>query len=133
MRRQLQLWWPAVAWMTVIFLFSHQSRLDTGLAYDVLLKKSAHVIEYAVLAVLIQRGLTGSWLLWRPLTAGTAWILATVFAMTDEYHQSFVPGRHASGWDVALDGVGALLGLIVIWALQRRLRRHTNTFKALKK
>jgi len=102
-------WLPVIVWMAVIFGLSHQSDLPhhpTGLV-DLLLKKAAHVSEYAVLAVLVERARTRGHAQ-APLLSG---LMATAYALTDEWHQMFVPGRHASLLDVLVDVVGILAGL----------------------
>ncbi len=60
--------------------------------------------EYAVLAVLLVRALGRE----APVLA-----LGILYAASDELHQSFVRGRHASPIDVAIDTVGLLIGLLV--------------------
>ena len=95
--------------MVLIFIFSAQpsSALpDFGLA-DFLVKKSAHMLVYALLASAYWYGFDG-----RPSKIWFAWGLAIVYALTDEYHQSFVNGRHPSLVDVFLfDNLGAVLAL----------------------
>ncbi len=105
-------WALAVAWMGLIFWFSAQPKGDLpdygGL--DLLVKKTAHVAEYAVLGWLIQRarGSGGSW--WQP------WLIAIAYAATDEFHQLFVPGRGARVVDVMIDSAGAAMGLaLAVW------------------
>lgn len=85
-------------------------------------RKTAHMIEYAVLTVLVWRAL------WRPVRcdprpwswrpAGWAVAVAVAYAVSDELHQALVPSRQAQLTDVLLDAVGALLGLaaLVAWA-----------------
>ena len=80
--------------------------LGTGLgAWDLVLRKLAHMAEYAVLAALLWRAL-GSYL--------GAFVVAVVYAGTDELHQHFVSGRHAAVRDVGIDAAGAAIGLAVI-------------------
>jgi VanZ family protein len=102
--RAISLWLPVVAWAAVIFALSSVPSLSSGLGgWDYVLRKCAHVTEYAVLAALLYRALE------RELPA----FLATVaYAATDEFHQHFVRGRHASAVDVAIDAVGAMIGLL---------------------
>jgi VanZ family protein len=112
--RRLSLWLPVVAWAALIFALSSIPSLSTHLGtWDTILRKGAHMTEYAILAVLLFRAL-GSEL--------AALAVAVAYAMTDELHQTFVPGRHGSPVDVAVDGVGAALGLIVLVRLRRRPR-----------
>ena len=76
----------------------------------------AHAAAYAVLAVVMLRGLTGARLAGVPArTALLAAILATAYGVTDEFHQSFVAGRHAELRDVAADALGATAGAALGW------------------
>jgi VanZ family protein len=102
--RVLSLWLPVVAWAGVIFALSAIPSLSSGLGdWDYVLRKCAHMTEYAVLAILLVRALG------RELPA---FLAAVAYAATDELHQHFVPGRHASPLDVAIDAVGITIGLL---------------------
>jgi VanZ family protein len=109
--RALTLWLPVLFWAAVIFALSSIPSLSSGLGtWDTVLRKCAHVTEYAVLAALLVRALG------RELPA---FLAAVAYAATDELHQHFVRGRHTSPVDVAVDAVGVMLGLIV-WTRARR-------------
>ena len=82
-------------------------------------RKWAHLTEYALLATLLWRALRGARTGWTRRQAVIAWLGATGFAMTDEFHQAFVPGRQGSPWDVLIDSVGAAGGLLMLWSLGR--------------
>ena len=95
--------------MLIIFLFSAQpaSELPNFSWADKIIKKGGHLAGYALLALCywyafrLQRD--KSWL---------AWLLTLFYAFTDEFHQSFVPGRHPTIWDVLLfDNLGAMIAL----------------------
>jgi VanZ family protein len=102
--RTLTHWLPAVLWAGVIFALSSIPSLGTGLGtWDVILRKGAHVAEYAVLALLLLRAVGRE---------APALALGVVYAASDELHQAFVRGRHASPVDVAVDMLGLLLGLL---------------------
>ena len=60
---------------------------------------------------------------WRWQDAAFAFVVAVAFAASDEWHQSFVPSRQGSAWDVLLDSGGAVLGLFVLWRLGRWRKR----------
>ena len=108
--RLVSAWLPVVAWAALIFTLSSIPGLGTGLGtWDLVLRKLAHTTEYAILGLLLLRA-TGR--------MSIAFVLATLYAVTDELHQSFVAGRHASPLDVAIDAAGVALGL----ALAARLR-----------
>jgi hypothetical protein len=112
--RRLALWGPAVLWAAVIFGLSSIPSLSSGLGgWDEVLRKGAHLTEYAVLGLLLMRALG------RELPALT---LAIAYAATDEVHQRFVQGRHSSPFDVSFDACGAALGLL-LWQLSRRWGR----------
>jgi VanZ family protein len=110
--RAVSLWLPVLVWAAVIFAFSSVPSLGTGLGtWDTILRKLAHMTEYAILAVLLLRA-----------TASHAWAfgLTVAYAATDELHQVFVRGRHGSPVDVAIDAAGALIGLGAVGWLQSR-------------
>jgi VanZ family protein len=105
-------WLPVLAWCAVIFAFSSIPALGTGLGtWDLVLRKCAHVTEYAILGVLLVRAAG------RP---GAAVVLGALYAVSDEVHQHFVRGRHGAWYDVAIDTVGVTLGVLVV---RRRGRR----------
>jgi len=108
-------WLPALLTMAVIFWFSSQpsSELPSFGLVDRIVKKSGHVFEYAVLAYCLWYALY-----FRKDRRWLAWLIALFYAATDEFHQSFVPGRFSSVWDVVIfDNLGALIGL---WLASRK-------------
>jgi MYXO-CTERM domain-containing protein len=107
---------PPLALMAVIFAFSAQPDLGTGLGvWDTILRKLAHMAEYGLLW----------WLWWRALgyrDALAAAAITVAYAATDEFHQSFVTGRHGTPVDVLIDAAGVALAALAV-ALHRRRRR----------
>jgi VanZ family protein len=102
--RAVSLWLPVVAWAAVIFTLSSIPHLSSGLGtWDTVLRKCAHVTEYAILGALTLRALG------RELPA---FLAAVAYAASDELHQHFVRGRHSSPVDVAIDAVGIAIGLL---------------------
>jgi VanZ family protein len=102
--RALTHWLPVVLWAALIFALSSIPSLGTGLGtWDLVLRKCAHVTEYAILGFLLVRAVGRE---------APALGLGVLYAASDEFHQSFVRGRHASPVDVAIDSVGLLLGLL---------------------
>ena len=82
------------------------------------MRKLAHVSEYAVLAVLLYRAFVHTALKGRrAFSAGVVLLLCAAYAATDEFHQSFVPSRTASLRDVMIDICGAMLAVILYWAI----------------
>jgi VanZ family protein len=107
---RLRAWAPVVLWAAVIFAFSSIPSLSSGLGgWDLVLRKLAHLTEYAILGALLVRALARS---------GLAILLGGLYAVSDEVHQHFVRGRHGAWYDVLLDTVGVAIGVLV-W---RRLR-----------
>jgi VanZ family protein len=106
--------------MAVIFFFSAQPNLNSGLGWiDHVGRKIVHASEYALLCFLWWRALRSKLDPRRAL--GAAWVIAALYAASDEYHQSFVSGRHATWVDVAIDSMGA--GLFVLLMLRASRER----------
>jgi VanZ family protein len=108
------LWGPVVAYMALIFVLSAQPQppLPTQLT-----DKQGHSIGYFGLAVTVSRALAGGLATGATLpAAAAAWTIAGAYAATDEWHQSFVPGRSADVHDWYADVIGALLGAGACWA-----------------
>lgn len=102
-------WLPPLLWAALIFVLSSIPSLESGLPkpWDFALRKIGHVIEYAILTVLLARALRAHG---APLRRALVWsaLLAVVYAAGDEYHQTFVAGREGALRDVLIDGVGVL-------------------------
>jgi VanZ family protein len=120
LRSFLVAWGPALLMMAVIFAFSSRggAQLPNFGGWDKIVKKMGHGIGYGLLALTYWRGLgfrrNGHWL---------AWLMALAYSATDEFHQSFVPGRSPSLIDVfVFDNIGAFLTANV-YAFIRRLYR----------
>ena len=102
----VRLWAPVVLWAAVLFAFSSVPDLGTGLGtWDLVLRKLAHAAEFALLGVLLLRALRDE---------RAAFAAGAAYAVTDEVHQHFVPGRLGSPVDVAIDALGVALG-VLLW------------------
>lgn len=102
-------WIPAFVMMLVIFVFSSfpGDRLPDFLDWDYLIKKSSHMIGYGLLALSYLHLLRSD-----PRRYWIAWLMALLYGASDEFHQSFVPGRFASILDVVIfDNLGAAMAL----------------------
>jgi VanZ family protein len=140
----LKYWLPVLSWMGLIFVGSTDilsgSRTSRFLlpllrflfpkltpanlhTLQFMLRKTAHFLEYAILALLLWRLINH----YRPkmmrprleLQAFHAWIWTVAYAISDEYHQSFYASRFGSKWDVAIDASGAAVGLLLAWWIGR--------------
>src|SRR3954454_9730167 len=119
--KKLDPWLPPLALMAVIFFFSAQPSLNSGLGWiDHVGRKIVHASEYALLCFLWWRALRTK--LDRITALGGAWTIAALYAASDEYHQSFVSGRHATWVDVALHSRGAVVfALRMLRAVRKRV------------
>jgi VanZ family protein len=117
--RRADPWVPPLVVMATIFFFSAQPNLNSDLgAIDLIGRKLFHFGEYALLC----------WLWWRVLVryvdarraALIALAICSAYAITDEFHQTFVDGRHGSPVDWAIDTAGATLAAVVL--IRRRSR-----------
>ena len=103
---RLNMWLPVVIWAALIFTISSVPSLDSGLGvWDTVLRKIAHVGEYAVLGALLYRAVRRE---------PAAILLGSLYAVTDEVHQSFVTGRHGSPVDWLIDTAGVVLGVVLL-------------------
>jgi VanZ family protein len=145
-------WWAlTLAWAALIFYLSSQTfspsfsrgllawmlqllhlRLSSG-TFGLLhgfLRGLAHLTEYAIFALLLY-GYPGekTVALWRPRRAVFCIVVAAAYSLTDEFHQLFVPGRHASLRDCGLDTVGAALAMLALYVqAQMSLLKSSNVF-----
>jgi VanZ family protein len=147
-RSFIWLWLPVIIWMSVIFTastergsMSQSSRILGPLLHWLLpnlsedekfriifgLRKMAHLTEYAILALLLWRARRGDKRApghpWTWTTATEALWIASFYASTDEFHQTFVPSREGCIRDVCIDTAGAAAGLAALWLLGRLFKR----------
>ena len=142
-------WCAVLLWMVVVFLFSADNMdesaeksnalfaflealfFEDGIAQDVggslrfLVRKFGHLTEFFTLGALV----SNAWVVTLTHRGGSRtfpksfWrsvALCTFYAMTDEFHQLFVPGRVASPIDVGIDAAGAILGIIILLVIRHR-------------
>jgi VanZ family protein len=113
--RWLRDWLPLLAWLALIFALSSRSTLIQigSPAGEKLFYKSAHMLAYAALM----------WLWWRVISPqreagwrhlGVALALTVLYAISDEIHQLYVPGRHGQVADVLFDTGGSLAMLLLL-------------------
>ena len=100
-------WLGVIVWMGVIFALSATPSLASPFEpyYDFILRKFAHMGEYAVLTALLFRALRIHLTHKRQILLITAFV-GILYACTDEWHQTFVPGREGSWRDVGIDALG---------------------------
>jgi VanZ family protein len=117
LHRGVGLWLPPFALMALIFVLSDQPDLSSGLGvFDLVARKIVHVATYGLLC----------FLLWRPLRTRVgpqraillAFAIAAAYAATDEFHQTFVEGRHGTPVDWLIDSAGAAVVALRLRALE---------------
>lgn len=123
-------WLPVIVWMGVIYTLSDRPDLTLGRVLpvfaswgstkgldlaDLILRKMAHVTEYAILTALVYRALRRRRVGF-PVGPLFGWsgLYSVVFAFTDEFHQRFVPTRSGTLRDVVIDTAGVLLALVIL-------------------
>lgn len=120
-------WLPVAAWMGFIFFLSAQLSLPSPEEdwLEELLSIAGHFTVYVVLALLVSRATApeGHLSKWNKILV-IGWCAA--YALSDEWHQSFVPGRDASVFDLAVDVLGVLGGLRVY--VSRRPNKPVDDF-----
>lgn len=123
-------WLLVILWAGLIFYLSSRPGLKSGFPWpwDFILRKGAHITEFGVLFLLLYRALSKPKSPPAPPLQGgeqnkkailVAFLLSALYALSDEYHQSFVSQRAASLYDVAIDS----LGILVATFLQARRSR----------
>ncbi len=120
MRRALiTLWGPFIAALIVMFWLSSLSRVPGAQHFW---DKALHAAGYALLGVLALRAFHGGFHALRSEPTLYAGLVVILWGISDEIHQSFVPGRHASPWDVVADVVGFGLAVVSFGSLTLLLR-----------
>jgi VanZ family protein len=126
-RRLLLEWLSVVLWAGLIFWFSSQPDLRVSSQNDIdfVVRKAGHMGVFGVLAILLWRAISAASIR-RPML--WSWVLAALYAVSDEFHQSFTGGRHPSPIDVGIDSVGAFIGLAALtaWQIWRTRRRYSS-------
>jgi VanZ family protein len=120
MKTHLAKWLPAIVMMLVIFWFSAQpgDEMPSFNWADGIVKKGGHMIGYGLLALAYWRAFD-----FKDEKRQIVWLLTILYALTDEFHQSFVPGRNPAIWDILIfDNFGALIliGLIGLYKREKR-------------
>ncbi len=146
MKRHLICWGPVIVWMVVIFLFSSSSdpfwalpsdwktpRVETIASQKVVadpvplvekIGRNGHVLEYAILGLLAYRAfrISGAH---KPVLflIAAAVLLATLYGLSDEFHQLFIPERDFDLNDLGLDVIGAMIGTVIgVWLFRKPAR-----------
>lgn len=116
---------PPVIWAGFIFYLSSIPSLKSPFGiWDLYLRKSAHIIEYLILSLLIFPNFRTN----NIRSCNIAVLISMLYAVSDEYHQSFVPGRSMEITDMAWDWIGCMIAYIIL--LKRNFRAKVCSSKA---
>jgi VanZ family protein len=121
MKELIKRWGPAILVMGLIFIASNTSGSDIpkfGI-FDLIVKKGGHMLGYALLAASFFHGLDNGKRASRSVFAGAV-LLAILYAASDEFHQSFTPGRSPAIMDICIDTIGSIIGISVLCFFRRR-------------
>ncbi len=129
MKTKLIVWLPPIIWAVFVFLLSSLPSVTVEAlgTWDYFFRKIWHMIEYAVLAVLFARlGIC------KKLPNREVYIISIIgafcYALTDEWHQTFVVGRVGTPIDVGIDTLGAIAG-VMLYARIKRSKGISTGFK----
>lgn len=114
MKKFLIHWLPVLIWAGIIFYLSSVPDLKTELKQDFILRKIAHITEFAILAFLLFRAISAYGYETKRAVI-YVFIIALFYAFSDEFHQFFIEGRQCSFRDVAIDSVGILISSIICY------------------
>ena len=141
-------------WMIIIFWFSNQPATESseisgtisyrlvedtdeifnwGLTTDQIgniagnieypIRKAAHMTEYAIFSIFVMIALIVDGIKGVRIPVISA-VIAIAFAATDEFHQTFVPGRYGCVLDVLIDAAGSIIGLIIVYIIYKNMCKH---------
>lgn len=150
MKRKILPWTLVILWMAVIFLFSHQpakesSQLSSGITKTIadiitstapdiklnqeslhfFIRKCAHFGVYLILGILVVNSLS-HYNMSKPKVILLAFLICGLYAISDEIHQLYVPGRSGQVSDVLIDSSGGLVGILSIVAIKSWLYKKRN-------
>lgn len=114
----LYYWLPFVLWALVIFSFSATSTpaVSTVEWKNFIIKKTIHIGEYGVFTLLLYRAFTKTGVS-KKKSLIVSILVAIFYAITDEFHQSFTPGRDPRIRDVFFDSFGSLMSMVAVFKI----------------
>ena len=110
--KTIKYWLPAIFWMGLIFVFSSIPNLVDPLGFDPS-GYIKHAVEYLIFGLFLSFGLSKSNIEAKKKIILLTLVIGFLYGASDEFHQSLVPGRNASVFDLLTDAIGALIGSII--------------------
>lgn len=129
MNKFLKYWLPVILWAGLIFTLSAIPNLKSDLpsSWDLVLRKIAHATEYAILTMLLYRAFAQHhYTMWFEMIP--VFIVGVLYAVSDEIHQLSVLGRHGSLWDVGIDMIGVIAGILLYYFLRKKKKADPEDF-----
>ena len=125
----LKYWLPPILWGLIIFSFSSLQVGSSNEIYwkDFVIKKTAHIVEYSILAVLLYRAMIGSDIEKKKAIIFSM-LIVSLYGFTDEFHQSFTPGREPRIRDVIIDTIGGALGVLTFCKVLEKYPKWKEKF-----
>lgn len=118
--RFLRFWFPLFLYSGIIFYVSSWPNVSAPESWPHL-DKIAHIIEYLPFGILTARALTNAGpRLGKKGVYFFVLLITCMYALSDEWHQSFVPGRESSFFDAAADLIGSMVGVFVYTLITKR-------------
>ena len=119
----LRFWFPVIIYSGIIFCASSIPNVRTPLS-EIEFDKILHLMEYAPFGFLVARAIINS----RSSISGRAlgmWVLvfSFLYATSDEFHQSFVPGRNVGSFDLIFDTIGGTLGGYIYLVIPKKAKK----------
>lgn len=110
-------WLPSLLWMALIYYLSSFHKLQASVVgwQDFITRKTAHFMEYALLFIFYNFALKQSTNIFYKKRLIYCLVLTIIYAISDEYHQTWVNGRTGKPFDIGIDSFGAFFGLFVVW------------------
>jgi len=116
----------ALAWMALLFYLSHQPALHTPMLFPGQ-DKLFHALVYGVLGILLLGSQAPTKGGFNATQVRSSILIASLYGISDEIHQYFVPGRHSDVWDWVADTLGALLAILLMAQLSRMFLAARST------
>ena len=127
-------WLPFIVWAVVIYSFSSNPTVKTSEIHwqDFVIKKSAHVVEYFIFSLLLYRAIKKSQLkMENKNIILLVIVVAFLYGLSDEFHQSFTPGREPHLRDALIDTGGSALFFVFLSKIAPRYKKLAEVVKML--
>ena len=109
----------ALAWMAVLFYLSHQPTLETPALFPGQ-DKLFHALAYGVLGFLLLGSLAPATDGFTSIQIRSSILIASLYGISDEFHQYFIPGRSSDAWDWVADTLGAVIAVSLLAWMSRK-------------